>query len=393
MRRSTANRVAEFSSLGTFRQTSCPVTSWYTSLIAVVVTALAATPCPCHSAILTVTEDGSGGYATLWEALEVVENGDEIWVGPGYLDESTDDGQVRELSLWGKSFTIRGQGSGPDATTIAYLKMYLSGNVVIENVTFTSSCSPLTLQDWESPAFALEVRNCIFRDNGLDGCSIGGAAIETRVNGDVHASSVVIEDSIFEGHDSSDAVGGTIYSDADLRVTNSVFVRNSCGGIWGATMEIDGCLFWDNVGNAIIAYGEHDIRNSTFWHNEAQSAIYTISGHPDQSKIRNCIIGRTIGGYGLECTGWVEVTCCLLSFNDLGNWGHCVPLPNSGVVYDVDPMFCDEDTGDFALRPDSPCLPGFLGGRECELIGAYPLGCGVSPTVGTSWGLLKLQFR
>lgn len=364
---------------------------WRKSLIAVAI-ALFAVADLCQSAVLTVSQDGSGDFATVWEALEVVQNGDQIWVGPGYYGESTDDGEVRAVTRWATSFTIRGRASNPDATTIAHLRMYLSGDIVVEDLTFADSCSPLTLQDWEVPGFNLQVRNCVFRNNGLNGCSTAGAGIEAVV-AEHGSSTVLVEGCLFEENDTFDPVGGAISCHADLTIRDSAFIGNSCGGVSASNLIIDGCVFWNNVGNAVKVAGEHDIRNSTFWHNEAQSAIYTIAGPPNQSKIRNCIIGNTIGGYGVECAGWVEVTCSLLSFNDRGNWGYCEPLSDSGVVYDVDPLFCDEDTGDFMLRPDSPCLGGFLGGRECDLIGAYPMGCGVSPTVETSWGQLKQKFR
>ena len=125
------NASRELSSPGTSRRGMCRVWRLRASLIAAAL-ALVATAGLCRSAVLTVTQDGSGDYATVWEALEAAQNGDEIWIGPGYYDESTDSGEVRELLLWAKSFTIRGQGSSPDATTI--VAVGVSVNIAITNL-------------------------------------------------------------------------------------------------------------------------------------------------------------------------------------------------------------------------------------------------------------------
>jgi len=81
------------------------------------------------------------------------------------------------------------------------------------------------------------------------------------------------------------------------------------------------------------------------------------------------------------------------SLREILRFGDDMSRSAPAVVYDLDPMFCDEDAGDFGLKPGSPCLAGILGGRECELIGAYPMCCGASHTIATTWGQLKLQFR
>ncbi len=55
----------------------------------------------------------------------------------------------------------------------------------------------------------------------------------------------------------------------------------------------------------------------------------------------------------------------------------------------ADPLFCDPAAGDLRLQEGSPCAPG----TECDLMGAWPVGCDVTPAAETTWGAIKALFR
>ena len=57
----------------------------------------------------------------------------------------------------------------------------------------------------------------------------------------------------------------------------------------------------------------------------------------------------------------------------------------------ADPLFCDPGGDDFRLQEGSPCGPDY--NPDCGLIGAWPVGCGGTPSEATSWGALKALFR
>lgn len=108
----------------------------------------------------------------------------------------------------------------------------------------------------------------------------------------------------------------------DIDGAKQLLHRKHVGGPVLAPIGGGGLLVWRNEspfsGSAISSYGPHEIRNCTFWDNRGPSTIYSIAGPTQHSEIGNCIVGRTVGGYGIDCAGWFEITCSVLSFNDRG---------------------------------------------------------------------------
>jgi len=72
--------------------------------------------------------------------------------------------------------------------------------------------------------------------------------------------------------------------------------------------------------------------------------------------------------------------------------GVSLPTPDS---FSLDPLFCDQASGDFSLLQGSPCLPGnHPDGATCGLIGARGQGCGApTATEAASWGQIKGEYR
>ncbi len=108
--------------------------------------------------------------------------------------------------------------------------------------------------------------------------------------------------------------------------------------------------------------------------------------------IENTIVACSTYGAGVVwISGAVPVlTCCDLYANEGGDW--VGPIAGQyGINGNIseDPLFCAPVADDFTLHEDSPCAPG----GACGLIGAWPVGCGPTPTVETTWGAIKGLYR
>ena len=113
------------------------------------------------------------------------------------------------------------------------------------------------------------------------------------------------------------------------------------------------------------------------------------------SSFENTIIAFSRWGAAVAGAGTLPIlACCDIYGNEGGDW--------VGVIEDqygingnisADPLFCDPENGDFTLHEDSPCAPFTPPNEECDLIGAWPVGCEVTAIHSTSWGGIKAMFR
>ena len=70
------------------------------------------------------------------------------------------------------------------------------------------------------------------------------------------------------------------------------------------------------------------------------------------------------------------LTCCNVFGNVGGDYVECIAeqdTMNSNIS--LDPLFCDAANGDFRLQDDSPCAPFSPPNPDCDLIGAWGVGC------------------
>jgi len=92
--------------------------------------------------------------------------------------------------------------------------------------------------------------------------------------------------------------------------------------------------------------------------------------------------------------GDAALSCCDIWGNAGGDW-----VPGIAGQYGVngniseDPQLCDPENGDFTLSESSPCAPFTPPNPECDLIGAWPVGCAGTPVAPGSWGSVKALFR
>jgi hypothetical protein len=99
------------------------------------------------------------------------------------------------------------------------------------------------------------------------------------------------------------------------------------------------------------------------------------------------------GSYAVTCQEGLTVAavCSDVFGNDGNDWVWCLEgqLGVGGNI-SADPLFCDQEAGDFRLDSGSPCAPNVNPG--CGLMGALPVGCSTA-TRETTWGAMKALFR
>jgi predicted outer membrane repeat protein len=231
---------------------------------------------------------------------------------------------------------------------------------------------------------ACTFRSCSFEDNsvtflggGAIYCARGGLVLEdcaflrnaARWAGAVDAdrSTLAVERCLFERNVASlDGGAITINVCTGVGVSYSTFIENSSAGIGGAidcefsSAEFDHCTLFGNAA----------------WGDEGGGGMFVGAG---PVVITNTIIAFGIAG---EAVAGGEpnpvLTCCDIIGNVGGDWVGAIAgqLGVNGNIQE-DPDFCDPGKRDLHLHAGSPCAPGHSP-PGCDLIGAWPVGCGVA---------------
>ena len=113
------------------------------------------------------------------------------------------------------------------------------------------------------------------------------------------------------------------------------------------------------------------------------------------SAVTNCILSFSIEGTAVwNAYDDIPFTCCDIYGNAGGDWVAGIE-GQYGINGNIceDPLFCDPEDGNFTLECISPCAPVSPPTPECDLIGAWPAGCGGTPTTRSTWGGVKALFR
>jgi hypothetical protein len=130
----------------------------------------------------------------------------------------------------------------------------------------------------------------------------------------------------------------------------------------------------------------------TFYGNSSSYSVIWVGTIYQETVIERTIVAFSPSGAALD--GWstdpMIVRCCDFYGNAGGDWVHGF-AGDLGVEGNIsaDPLFCDPMGEDFRLQQDSPCAPG----TECDLMGAWPVGCAPTAVEQTTWGGLKALFR
>ncbi len=243
------------------------------------------------------------------------------------------------------------------------------------------------------------ISGCIFDQN--QAAADGTISFGLNVN-------VQVVNCDFDGNKTNSGAGLNLgQSSSQCTVQNCVFHRNVAaehGGairLDGGTLQISGCLLYGNYasvdGGGIIALNGALVfaQNCTLDANQAARnggnlAIWDYSA----MEFANSIFSNGKGNGGVFVDGATgDFNCCDAWANQAGNYvGIPDPTGKNGDIA-LDPIYCDAPGGNYTIEPDSPCAPHSPSDPQCDLIGAYPVGCSAPVPVATmSWGSVKQRF-
>ena len=182
----------------------------------------------------------------------------------------------------------------------------------------------------------------------------------------VEGSSAGFSDCVFEANYATAAGGGLASLGAVATLTNCTFIGNASsdyagGGAiyagWGGSASLSGCTLVGNDspdGAGISCYQDALV--------EVENSIIAFSAR------------------GAAATAYAQSSITLSCSNVFGNPGGDWTGPiagQAGVAGNIsaDPLFCDMGHDDYHLESGSPCAPFSDPNPECDLIGAWPIGC------------------
>jgi hypothetical protein len=209
------------------------------------------------------------------------------------------------------------------------------------------------LDDFSSPTLT----NCM-----VSNCVAGGNAGMTAMLG----SSPVLTDCSFIGNSAIASNGGIINCRASSypAFLRCLFAGNS-PGLYGHVVKSqnDGlpsfteCTFVDNLD---FSLGQVvDVRTNS------------------SASLENCIVAFNTSGSVVLCDGTsgVTIACCDVYGNTGGDWVDCIAgQEGANGNFSSDPLFCDQEGGDYTLADASPCAPA-NSPPGCGLIGVFDVAC------------------
>ena len=228
--------------------------------------------------------------------------------------------------------------------------------------------------------------------------SMSGGAI-----GVSSSSAIAIDGCQFKGC-SSDVNGGALsFVGSESVITNTQFTDNFAqfrGGAIHATgspLQISNCVLDGNFlvddsyggGALFLNTGTEDIQFCTFFENDTDQ-IMIFSGSADVSISNSVIASGTAGRpVGISNSGVATVTHCVIFGNAEDDSLECAHAEN---IF-ADPLFCDEEAGNFSYCDDSSAVD--YNNMWNEQIGAFTSGCDPcgTPVEDATWGEIKALFR
>ena len=310
---------------------------------------------------LHVNAEGTGDFPTIQAAInaaitgEVVELADGIFTGYGN----------REIDFLGKAITVRSASGDPQSCVVDCQELgrgfiFQSGEgsgSALEGVTVTRGSSyyggALRIVDGSAP----RIRGCRFADNTGH---LGGVVY-------CHDADPVWENCGFE--DNTAELGGALLCQSGARpdLRYCTLARNSAASEGGALLSRY---------NAFV-----DLRNCTLVENTAELGAAILCETQYCPVLENCIIAFNEPSEAIHCRDCSPptLTCCDIFGNPGGDWTDCI-ADQYGVNGNIseDPLFCADQYPDepWRLRHASPCAPFSPPNPECDLIGAWDVGCG-----------------
>ncbi|MCP4545259.1 MAG: hypothetical protein GY835_02195 [bacterium] len=274
-------------------------------------------------------------------------------------------------------------------------------NVTLTQCRFTSNRASENGGGLKTRESEVIVRECLFEGNSA---TVANGAVEAAEFG-----TMIIEECEFY-ENSTGSYGGAFGAEnrAIVELINCVFARNTTGGKGGAinlspaystSALVSGCTIYGNEaleGGAIFVYGAAArVSYCTLYANVASSASGIFVFSTGTALIENTIIANGEGGEAVATSdATAGLFCSDLYGNAGGDWTAEI-ASFLGILGNIseDPLLCAPDENDYHLNENSPCSPFTPPNHDCDLIGALPVQCGLTPVERTTWGKLKSMYR
>jgi hypothetical protein len=311
------------------------------------------------------------GTASVLQGVTIT-NGNTSGFGAGIACREGTSPRITDCIISGNS--TDGVGGG--------VSCFYSSSVIVNECVLSHNTAGVQgggLYAWRTSA---QVTACTFADNYA---GIGGGGICLRSSQDATVTGCT-----FSGNAAGTWGGGVSVITSSPAFTNCVLLENSsgeygggvhCAGSWPT---FTGCtLAWNE---AVTRGGGFDcdqdsnprIRNCTFYGNFAVLGSGVGGDNDSSPSLENTIIACGVGSAAVDCENGssATLTCCDLFGNMGGDWVGCIE-DQCGVGGNISaaPLFCNAENGNFAISDQSPCAPQSPPNPECDLIGAWPVGC------------------
>ncbi len=310
--------------------------------------------------------DGSQAspYVSLQYAIAQAStlSGDTLLVLPGSYAE--------QINYAGKTLAIRStlgayrtilQGSVFDSDSLVSVVSGEGTGTMLEGFTLRDGAGHLVGSEARGGAVfvqssTLEIRHCIFRENGRR----SAAPLFVRYGGAIHGdgATLIVEDALFHGNLVADGGGAAVHlTSSSATIRNSGFAFNriiscpgDCGrgaGMWfeGATLAVEDCWFQENFagagGGAYVGGGAAQFLRCRFELNQAGDGALQPSwgagllGAPTATVFaRRCVFANNLalstgllGGAGAGAAGALLEHCTLS-----GNAATLASVPGAGTT-------------------------------------------------------------
>lgn len=316
---------------------------------------------------------GTGDFPTIQEALDASAPGDVIELADGTY---TGDGN-RDLNYHGRAVTVCSASEDPylcvidcQGSSATPHRGFLFANsesheAVLEGVSITNGFAPeYPGGAWGGGILCFSssptIRNCIVRDNRAG----WGAGLLFW-----HSQAVVSDCLVADNAATQNGGGIYVTTDAGVGFTRLTIWNNETDGKGGGI-----------VANAC----ETQFVNCTLAENRgfgSGSAAWSVNGA--HLMMNNCLLFQNDEGSAVQCdgSGQVSLACCNIFDDSDDQYSGCIEdqLGHDGNI-GLRPILCVPWGDEFYIAEFSPCAPYSPPNYECDLIGAWPIGCAYGDT-------------
>ncbi|MCH8880917.1 MAG: right-handed parallel beta-helix repeat-containing protein, partial [Planctomycetes bacterium] len=307
-------------------------------------------------------------FCTIKDGVDAASDGDSVLVAPGTY---TGDGN-RDISLFGKAITVI-SSAGPKDTILDIQGNPSSihrGFFLIHGETYDTRIEGFTIangyligdtggEGTGTPgggggAFFLRdssptIRRCILRDNVSE--RIGNPFIADGLGGAIYVdggSSALIQQCTISGNYAGNRGGGLYigFENSSVVIANCLIAENATDPIFPG-------------GGLYLTFGSTIITNTAILNNGNESFAGGFYNEGGEAFLHNCVVwgNAAIVGSQIYVDGFAVLT---IEYSDIagglaGVQGSGEILWGAGMI-DADPLFVDQESGDFRLLHGSPCI-------------------------------------